>query len=259
MVDRKLGRTRISRVIVPVVAASALVSGCVNSPTYGTGKPADQQLLEDVTGILNLGGPDKPQIDYKPRPEIVKPNDAAVLPPPVDTDVTASPDWPQSPEQRIATLRAEATENRDKIGYRPRVYDSSAGTDIASPAIYDESGDGNASVLEKPEGLDGDGPGYRPGRIRIQSAAAQEGTPLQKEIDNANAREEFNKRLALRRQGSPNSRRYLSEPPTTYRVPAATAPSNDVGEDEWRKEKRLKRESRKKAGKTTWRDLVPWL
>ncbi len=255
MVDRNLDSKRLWKIALPVMAATALVSGCVSSPTYGTGKAADQQLLEDVTGILDLGGPDRERIDYKPRPEIVKPTDATVLPPPVDTNVTASPDWPMSPEQRVASLRAEATENRDKIGYRPKVYDSSAGTDINSAAIYDD----RMVTVAKPDQLEGDGPGYKPGKVRIQSAAAQEGTPLQKNVDNNNAREEFNKRLAMRRQGSPEYRRYLSEPPVDYRVPASTAPQNDVGEDEWRKEKRLKVESRKKAGKTSWRDFVPWL
>jgi hypothetical protein len=41
-------------------------------------------------------------------------------------------------------------------------------------------------------------------------------------------------------QGSPTNRRYLSEPPLDYRQPAETAAKNDVGEDEWKKDKRRK-------------------
>ena len=60
-------------VVAPVVVCAALLSGCMSSPTYGTGKAASAQLMEDVTGILSLGPKDRPQIEYKPRPELVKP------------------------------------------------------------------------------------------------------------------------------------------------------------------------------------------
>ena len=38
----------------------------------------------------------------------------------------------------------------------------------------------------------------------------------------------------------------LSEPPLEYRQAAADAPVGEIGEDEYRKERRLKREARKK-------------
>jgi hypothetical protein len=59
--------------------------------------------------------------------------------------------------------------------------------------------------------------------------------------------------------GSPTSRAFLSEPPLEYRAPAATAEAGVLGEDELKKEKRLKREAQKKSGSKSWRDLVPWL
>jgi hypothetical protein len=67
-------------------------------------------------------------------------------------------------------------------------------------------------------------------------------------------REEFNKRLAENRQGSSTKRKYLSEPPLVYREPAATAPTGDVGEDEWKKDRREKRAARKDK---SWRDYLP--
>ena len=79
------------------------------------------------------------------------------------------------------------------------------------------------------------------------------------EVDPDAAREEFNRRLAANRQGDPGLRRYLSEPPLEYRAPAETAPVNDIGEDEDKKEARRKANSRKKAGKRNWRDFVPWI
>ena len=56
-----------------VVASAVGLSGCVSSPTYGTGKPASEQLLEDVTGVLTVGPRERKRIDYKPRPELVTP------------------------------------------------------------------------------------------------------------------------------------------------------------------------------------------
>jgi hypothetical protein len=49
------------------------LSGCMSSPTYGTDKTASEQLLGDVSGILSLAPAKKPQVDYKPRPELVRP------------------------------------------------------------------------------------------------------------------------------------------------------------------------------------------
>ena len=39
-----------------LVAAAALLSGCMNSPTYGTDKTANSQLMSDVSGILSVQG-----------------------------------------------------------------------------------------------------------------------------------------------------------------------------------------------------------
>jgi hypothetical protein len=59
--------------------------------------------------------------------------------------------------------------------------------------------------------------------------------------------------------GSPTTRAFLSEPPLEYRAPADSAAVGETGEDELKKEKRLKREAQKKGGGKSWRDFVPWL
>jgi hypothetical protein len=60
---------------------------------------------------------------HQPRPELVKPETTAVLPPPQDSVTTASA-WPESPERRRARLRQEATDNQDNPAYRsPIVVD----------------------------------------------------------------------------------------------------------------------------------------
>jgi hypothetical protein len=202
--------------------AAGLLSGCMGSPTYGTGTPAGEQLLQDVTGILSLAPDDEEPINYKPRPDLVTPAETGVLPPPQESVATASnPSWPESPEQRRARLRAEATATRDNPNFEPLVENDIAPS--ASPSYVTRSPDRGVAP-----------------------------------VSTAQQRTEFNRRLAMSNQGSPTQRRFLSEPPIEYRQPAPTAPVDDVGEDEWKKQKRLKAEARKKAGKSGWADILPW-
>jgi len=190
------------------LSAMAL-AGC--SPTYGTDKTANQQLVEDVTGILSLGPSGKRTvIDYRPRPELVKPQSTAVLPPPQD-DVTASANgrWPESPEARLRRIRDEASSEQG----------------LSTQIIRDGSG-----------------------REQVVGGDVDLSTP-------GAPRAEFKRRLAQQNQGDPNVRRTLSEPPGAYRQPAATAPTDELGEPEWQKE----REARRKAGgKKGFRDYLPW-
>lgn len=108
---------------VSAVCAAALLSGCVSSPTYGTDKTASQQLFEDITGVVSTEGlagrSGEAEIAYKPRPELVRPASLEVLPEP-QREIAAADNtaWPESPEQRRARLRAEATENQENPTYR---------------------------------------------------------------------------------------------------------------------------------------------
>ncbi len=103
----------------PLVASALMLAGCLGSPTYGTDKTATEQLASDVTGILSIAPKSREPIDYKPRPELVKPASAGALPPPQESvAVTANPAWPESPEARRARIRAEATANQDNPNYR---------------------------------------------------------------------------------------------------------------------------------------------
>lgn len=98
---------KLGAVSIVVLAAAAC------SPTYGTGKSANQQLLEDVTGMMSLqpGGP-RQTIQYQPRPDLVRPSNTTVLPSP-QAGVTAqrSEQWPESPEERLRRVRASADES----------------------------------------------------------------------------------------------------------------------------------------------------
>ena len=80
---------------------------------------------------------------------------------------------------------------------------------------------------------------------------------IRPDAERLNQREEVKKRLAESRQGSATTRKYLSEPPLEYREAAATAPQDDIGDDEYQKTRAAKRAARKK-GSSVWRDWMPW-
>ena len=194
------------------MAVSALVlTGCVSAPTYGTGKTAGSQLLDDVSNMAsikpkNTNGP----INYAPRPDLVRPAAGAALPPPQDSAKAAPGVWPESPEQRRARLRAEATAAQDDPLFVPTIKNDGYG---------------------------------------VQTKAL---TPAEQQAAFRAARK-------ANSAGSPNTRAFLSEPPLEYRAPADTAEVGVLGEDEKKKERRLKREAQKKSGSKSWRDYVPWL
>ncbi|KAB2955765.1 MAG: hypothetical protein F9K19_10225 [Rhizobiaceae bacterium] len=209
---------------VPLLVSGLVLAGCMSSPTYGTGTPADEQLLSDLSSALALGPSNKERIDYKPRPDLVKPAPTALanLPAPQESVIaTANPAWPESPEQRLKRIRDEATANQENASYEsPVISDVPSRPGVTSAARIGERG--NFDVIDSP----------------------------------ARQREAFNKRLAETKQGSPTKRKYLSEPPLVYRAPSDAAPVDDVGEDEWKKERRQKRAARKER---SWRDLIPTL
>lgn len=206
---------------VTLVCAGALLSGCMGSPTYGTSKTSSEQLVDDITGILDIS-PKRSNVQesaYSPRPGLVRPSSLEVLPEPQQQIVTAdNPAWPESPEQRRARIRAEATANQDNPLYRSQVA-----------------------------------PGTRP-------VGNPEELNNLRNIENSSLtdaqRADMTKRIRERNQGDSNTRRFLTEPPVEYRRPEDTAAYGELGEDELTKERRLQRASGKSTG---WRSLVPWL
>jgi hypothetical protein len=219
--------------VAPLLVSGLLVSGCMSSPTYGTGTTQTKQLTTDVTSILSLKPKRAFASDYAPRPELVKPTTPTTdLPPPQESIVTASADqWPESPEQRRARINAAATENRDNQGWEPEVVNDIATESSSTPKKLGSSARGQDSAVAK----------YGEAEDLSSKGAA------------------YKQRLAASKQGSPTVRRTLTEPPLEYRQPAATAPTDELGEDEYKKQRRLKAEAAKANGNTSWKDLVPWL
>ncbi|QPC93746.1 hypothetical protein [Mesorhizobium sp. INR15] len=214
--------------LAPLVVSGLALSGCMGSPTYGTDKTAGAQLAGDLSSAFSISPKHKEQIDYKPRPTLVKPapGQKENLPAPQDSIETANADWPESPEQRRARLRADATAHQDDPAYQSQIVDD---------------------VQTDP--------------TAIKNAMAQSGSshpPAWTPADSDKGRAaEIQRRLADSKQGDPNTRKYLSEPPVQYRVASDTAPQGELGEDEYKKERRLKKEAAAKS--KTGSGLFDWL
>ncbi|MGJ8572603.1 MAG: hypothetical protein ACSHXI_18085 [Hoeflea sp.] len=208
-----------------IIAASLTLSGCLG-PTYGTDKPASVQLIDDLGNIASLGQSKKgADIKYKPRPAIVKPSDTANLPAPQQSLAENNPQWVESPEETRARLVAEADANADDGTYRsPLARRSGAsGTTSYEPAVRNKG---------------------------EQAAPAKFGE------NNNSQGAEFRQRRKIEKGAYSDRRRFLSDPPLTYRQPSETAPIGDLGEPERAKERRRISEAKKAGtGKRKW---WPW-
>lgn len=228
MTERHLARTAL---LVPLVVSGLALTGCMSSPTYGTDKTAGEQLTQDLSNAFSFAPQKKASIEYKPRPALVKPapGQRETLPVPQDSITqTASAEWPESPEQRRARLRADATAHQDDPRYQSQIVnDIDVDPTAARQAMRDQSSSYDHPLAARNNSRAGD----------------------------AARRAEVNRRLAESKQGDPTSRKYLSEPPLDYRVASGTAPQGDIGEDEFKKERRLKREATGKKGMFDW---LPW-
>lgn len=217
---------------VALIAAAGLASGCMSSPTYGTDKTANKQLMSDLSNIMSFNDKKREAIEYSPRPELVKPAPGSEsLPAPQEAITTASNgQWPESPEQRLARVRAEATENQNNPN-----YDSPVVADMAL-ASNEESKDSNFKKM---------GQAWRSFESGNESLADQ------------NARSaEIEKRNKEKQEVNSKTRHYLSEPPTEYREASADAPQGELGEDERDKERRLKKMAQK--NRSWWEDMNPF-
>ena len=213
-------------VLIKGVALAALFSlgGCMSSPTYGTGKTANAQLMEDMSSAFSIKPKAPTGIKYEPRPEVLKSTAVAGLPEPQEPVTKQAGVWPESPEEKRARLRKEATEGQNDPNFEPTIYDD---TVTRGKSAFDSS---------NPNSADRDARKWNPtDRNAIREA---------KKINAA---------------GSPTTRKHLSEPPLDYRKRTDTAAYGDLGEDEAKKERRIRAEARKKKGKKGLKDYIPWL
>lgn len=208
MIDSKNGAARGLKLAI-ILATGSLLAGCVGGTTYGTGVSQEVQTVRDLTNILSLKK-NKNTIDYASRSDIVVP-EQKVLVEPKEEAAEVSPDWPESPEQRIARIRAEAEEaNGGSLGQQTAFANQDKDLPTAPRKKILKSaplGQGVPNISCDPDGI-------------IMRRCSDS------EIRNAV--------LQARKQASGYGatgvqRRYLTEPPVEYRTPASTAVIGDAG------------------------------
>ncbi len=191
---RNLSAIRVIAGTAGLLIATTGLSGCVSSPTYGTGTPAAEQLVDDIGAAATIGGGSKSKnIRYAPRPGLVVPppgEQTALVAPQPSVANKENGQWAESPEEMRARLAQEAEDNRNNANYQ--------------------------SPLAK-------GPGF----------GDKQGTSSQAQFA------QFRENLKTEK-GNYEGRRYLSDPPPTYRE-ADPAALTDLGEPEKVKEKRRRK------------------
>ena len=206
------------------VVASMALAGCVGGTTYGTGVSQEQQTLDDVYNMFTLKR-NRNNIDYTPRPDLIVPENTAALPEPLDSETTTSnPEWPETPEERIARIQAQAGE----IDPRSGEYSTEEQRRRKEGIAIERTG------AEKK---------FIPGRTD------RDGNPILFNGERSRAdRAAVLKRKAELAPSVGATRRFLTEPPIEYRTPADTAPSGAEAytEEELAERKRLEEEAEKR-------------
>lgn len=175
------------------------------------------------------------------------------------TDKTASAQLFEDVTGVISTDVLTGGRNREaEIAYKPR-------PELVKPASLEVLPEPQREIATAENPAWPESPEQRRKRLRDEATEHQDDSTYRSPIimsgvvrDSASLtpeqRAELERRKRERNQGDANNRKYLSEPPVTYRVPNETAAVGDLGEDEWKKERRGK----KASGKSSLRDLLPW-
>jgi hypothetical protein len=187
-----------------LLGAAFALGGCGSMTTYGTGTTAAKQTVEDITGILALGGSkkDKDPIDYEPRPPIVEPPTATLPPPGSGTSATTvAGNWPVDPDEerkRIDALVKERQEAGQSLKFTVPEGADKGNVNLTDPlARTDDDRQNQASKLFQSK-VNG-------------SYDTDEAKKLMANAKNA-------KIGSFDENGNP-VRRYLTEPPAPYREP----------------------------------------
>jgi hypothetical protein len=189
-------RTALTAAVLGLI--SAALGGCT-STTYGTGVSPGKQTIQDIGGLVNLGGDKKGGIDYKPRPPIVAPPANAALPTP-GTHAVATADWPNDPDVAAKARKAAAS----RLSTGDAKIDAQYDPDITLPIKHDKTVNWNDANTD------------RPGQKEAGSAAQDAET--RKLIADAKSA------VSVDANGNP-IRKTLSDPPVVYRAPDPTAPT----------------------------------
>lgn len=206
-----------------LIAATIGLSGCVGGTTYGTGVSQGQETLEGVFNMFSLGAKKKQKIDYSARADLVIPSDKNALREPVSAESsTSNPEWPESPEQKIARVRGDVVEADVRSGEIPleEMRRKKQGIKVSR---------GKRKSVNRHDGPEGDD--------TIEVMFSDQSRNIKK-------------RKAELAYSTGPKRKFLTEPPETYRTPANTAAAGDLGIDEVKAREELKKEKERRKDRT---------
>lgn len=201
----------IRSVAIGVAAAVlALALGACSQTTYGTGTSPGMQTLQDLAGIADFsGGQDKPKIKYAANPNLVAPPPGTPLPVPGSVEKNVASNWPTDPDVEAKRVKQDAAA-REKFCAE---YTNRMLPECRDPGFrLNPSEQANLSRQPSQTLLN----------QSVDPALAAQSTPEQ----NARAMKLFAEakgQVAVDENGKP-VRRYLTDPPSDYRVPDPNAP-----------------------------------
>ncbi|MEP0943012.1 MAG: hypothetical protein ABJH20_15015 [Rhizobiaceae bacterium] len=190
----------------------ALLAGCSGN-TYGTGVSSEKQLVDDLGNMVTLDlAREKKRIEYPSRPKLVKPPEVAQLPTPAENVQAESAYFPENPEEKRKRLIANLEE-----------VEANGGRAELSPELQEM----RAVSLERSKtnaksDLYATGPHNEDGEC----------VPCEYRARKALDQQRLEQRTVARQNPTAKKRRYLTEPPTEYNVPAETAEVGVLGEKE---------------------------
>ncbi|MGI9402036.1 MAG: hypothetical protein ACR2O0_12330 [Rhizobiaceae bacterium] len=205
-----------------LLASGLFLAGCVGGTTYGTGTSQEEQTLSDVYNMFSLKNKPK-NIDYSARPDLVIPADNTLVDPLESEVTTSNPEWPETPQERIARIQSQAGE-----------IDPDSGEYSVQERLRKKEG----INIEKVEST----------REVIPGITDKDGYLLPHIANDSVKRAEVLKRRAELNVSTDGTRRYLTDPPSDYREPALTAPSGEEAySEEEQAERRKVVDEKKKA------------
>lgn len=192
---------------IGLCTAMILVASCTGGTTYGTGSSHEEQTIKSLSNMLAIAPDEKPDIDYSSRPDLVMPPNKGVLPTPVDeTQVASEENWPVSPEQRIAAI-SEGAPEPDDYGNLPTEY-----------LVSEKDGIRNSADI------------YRASRASDRSGGGEQLIDeIVRDSNGSGTSAEVQKRRSELAYSTGVQRKFLTEPPTEYRVPSENAEAGELG------------------------------
>jgi hypothetical protein len=204
-----------------LAGAATLLAGC-SSTTYGTGTSPGVQTIEDLAGIVALSGKEKEPVDYKPRPAVVAPPESASLPVPGErAPAETAANWPKDPDAIHREIKERQRDESAEVGPGLGQEMQQRGAKFKVPS---SSGPKEG---ERPWYENRFEQGYH-GPVSDQDA---------KKASKLFADVRKSKTGSVDENGNP-VRRYLTEPPSDYRVPDPTAPTEVDATEKPKKKKK---------------------